>query len=169
MVFHDHPRRPGRHIEGNKPSIHHLSHVNVRLAFRRFDPNVLTSTGNVAFSCARDPNLKSITRFEVPTECLVRRNRTITCTLCTWTSNNSTTFAKESVLICHHSSPQQIVQRPPRCFGLHLSPFSPWTRPLSGATCLASTPICRCMALSMAVCTHLDRLPLVVFCAKKSK
>lgn len=147
----------------------HLPHINVRLSFGWFEPNVLTSTGNVAFSCARDADLKGIARLKVPTKCLVRRNRTVTCTLCTWTSNNSTTFAKKSVLSRHHFSPQQIEQRPARCFGLHLSPFSPWTRPLSGATCLASTPICRCMAFKMVVCTHRLRFPLVVFSAKKSK
>lgn len=86
-----------------------------------------------------------------------------------WASNAMSAVAEEHVRLRHHSSPQQIWQRPPLWFGLHLSPWSPWTLPLSGATWAASRPILRCMAFKMAVCTQRDRLPLVVFCAKKSK
>jgi len=68
-----------------------------------------------------------------------------------WTSNAMATKAEENVRLRHHSSPQQIWQRPPLWFGLHLSPCSPWTRPLSGATWAASRPMFRCMAFKMAV------------------
>jgi len=84
-------------------------------------------------------------------------------------SNGSAAVTEERVDLGHHSSPQQIVHLPLRCFGLHLLPCSPCTRPLSGATCEASRPMDRCIALRTAVCTHRERLPLVVFCAKKSR
>jgi hypothetical protein len=65
--------------------------------------------------------------------------------------NRLAAVAEERVDLCHHSSPQQIMHLPLRCFGLHLSPCSPWTLPLAGATCSASLPMFRCIAFNTAV------------------
>lgn len=85
------------------------------------------------------------------------------------TTDGSAAVTKERVDLGHHSSPQQIAHLPLRWFGLHLSPCSPWMRPLSGAVCCASRPMDRCIARRTAVCTHRERFPLVVFSAKKSR
>ena len=82
---------------------------------------------------------------------------------------DGTAFTQKRALSSHHSSPQQTWHFPFRCFGLHLSPMFPWIRPLSGDVCLASAPSDVDIALNIAVCTHRERFPLVLFSAKKSK
>ena len=103
----------------------HLPDVHVRVSSRWFEPNVLASARRRTFASACDTDLQCITHLKVPFERTIRRNLAVALALRTWASNNSTAFAQECVLVCHHSSPQQIVQRPALWFGLHLLPCSP--------------------------------------------
>ena len=131
--------------------------------FRFFERPPLTAAA-AANSSKRTISRASMPRNHVVNRCIFRIGHVVG-----WSPQRLATIAEERVDLGHHSSPQQIVHLPLRCRGLHLSPCSPCTRPLSGATCDASRPMDRCIALRTAVCTHRERLPLVVFCAKKSR
>ena len=115
-------------------TIRHSSHpldVDVGIATWWLKPNVLSTT-RCRTSVARDADLNDVARDKVPSKAVVRL--TIVLWRPTWMPGrhrpgvNLATFAKESPLLCHHSSPQQIAQRPFLCRGLHLSFSSPQIR-----------------------------------------
>jgi hypothetical protein len=70
------------------------------------------------------------------------------------TSDLTATIAEEYVRPGHHSSPQQIGQRPLRCKGLHLSFVSPQIRAEEGAMCAPWLPSSRETAPEACLSKH---------------
>lgn len=117
----------------NTPCLLHLLDIHIRLTGGRLHPFPVSAT-----PAALNAPMNRITKFKVPRK--THEQRLTISALASWVPvghrswNNSATFTKESVLICHQKAPQQIGHRPFLCNGLHLSLLSPHTRAGSGAT-----------------------------------
>lgn len=97
--------------------------VNFRL--RKCPPLLTISTTNGLHRC--------ILRSGMPDDATVSRRTLLRRRNICRSANGSATIAEESVDDCHYSDPQQALQRPFLCFGLHLFCSSPQILASSGA------------------------------------